>query len=145
MEENPMTQILHPISNHPVTGLIRTVEWLANTFWDNRIKEVEAVWHVHHYDASGNFLYSKQVLSHLDNSRKVDEKGMRIPMPVLDTNGLEGEALEQAQQAHEEAMNRYNEASGQYDYWTSLLEKGIPYSQIMGGAVLELDKIGYWD
>ncbi len=140
-----MTQLITPISPDPVTGLARKVEWLANNYWDNRICEIETLWNVNHYDQNDTFLFARLVRSHLSNAIKVDEKGMRIYPPVLNTDGLDESDAEKARITYEQELEAYNNALGQYDYWTGLLEKGIPYSQIMGGAVLELDKINYWD
>lgn len=122
-----MTQIIQPISNHPVLNLPRAIRVKEITYINFDVEEAKVTWEELFLDLEGNpikddTVANRLIHSHICNSNKVTAKGI-----VIDSINFPKEETE----SEEDHQNRIN----------TLLENGIPEFDFYIQAILNMNAI----
>jgi sporulation protein YlmC with PRC-barrel domain len=123
-----MTELITPISNHPVLNKTRAIRLKQISYIDFDIKEAQVIWEELFTDEKGEPIIDetvakRSIVSHISNSNKVTMEGIVIDsenFPKLD------------EETDEEYQERFE----------GIKETGIPEFDFYIGAVLNVQAIG---
>jgi len=136
-----MTELITPISNHPVLNKTRAIRLKQISYIDFDIKEAQVIWEELFTDEKGEPIIDKtvakrKIVSHISNSNKVTDQGIVIDKENVPQ--LEEESDEDYQKRIDEMLEK---GHPEFDFYVS----NILNMASIGQAILLLDFMKRFD